>query len=272
LKLGISLVMNFSGVKTISEFMQFAYKKELSTIELVAEPPFCHISTLSQEARKRIKQEALDLGLDLTLHATFSDVNIAAYNNEVRFFSLKIMKECIDFSLEIGSEIVTIHPGEFGAAGHTFPEEISRNNSSSFKELATYAEDKEIIIGYENMPIFTWTQLEECYAPKPLSLLVNKINSKSLGITWDIGHSNTTEFSQIEFLNSFKSKLVNIHIHDNEGPREGWTDTHLEIGKGSIQWKSLLDEIKKTNFDGYYILELNNKSKIINSLEYLSQL
>jgi len=272
LKLGISLVMNFSGVKTISDFLQFAYEKELSIVELVAEPPFCHVSSLSPKARNGIKQEALDLGLELTIHATFSDVNIAAFNENIRLFSLKIMKECIDFSQEIGSEIVTIHPGELSAAGHTFPKEVINNNYSSFKELAIYAEDKEIVIGYENMPIFTWTQFEECYAPEPISQLINQINSKSLGITWDIGHSNTTEFSQIEFLNSFKSKLVNIHIHDNEGPREGWTDAHLEMGKGSIQWKSLLDEIKKTNFDGSYILELNNKSKINSSLEYLSQL
>ena len=54
--------MNFTGVKTISEFLQFAYKKELSIVELIAEPPFCHISSLSPKTRKGIKQEALDLG------------------------------------------------------------------------------------------------------------------------------------------------------------------------------------------------------------------
>ena len=182
------------------------------------------------------------------------------------------MKESIDFSQDIGSEIITIHPGEFSAAGHTFPKEVISNNYTSFKKLTNYAEDKDIIIGYENMPIFPWTQFEECYAPEHISLLVKKINSKSLGITWDIGHSNTTEFSQIDFLDFFKSKLVHIHIHDNAGPEKGWKDTHLEIGKGIIHWKLLLNEIKKTNFDGSYILELNNKSKIINSLEYLSQL
>jgi sugar phosphate isomerase/epimerase len=272
LKLGISLGLNFTDVATISEFLQFAHKKELSTVELVAEPPFCHVSSLSPDVRKNIKQEALDLGLELSIHATFSDVNIAAFNENIRLFSLKIMKDCIDFSQEIGSEFITIHPGDFSAAGHTFPKEVISNNYSSFKELATYAEDKEIIIGYENMPIFPWTQFEECYAPEPISLLVKKINSKSLGITWDIGHSNTTEFSQIDFLDFFKSKLVHIHIHDNAGPEKGWKDTHLGIGKGSIHWKSLLNEIKKTNFDGSYILELNNKSKINSSLEYLSQL
>jgi len=272
LKLGISLGLNFTDVTTVSEFLQFAYKKELSVVELVAEPPFCHVSSLSPEARNAIKQEALDLGLDLTLHATFSDVNIAAFNENIRLFSLKIMKECIDFSQDIGSEIVTIHPGELSAAGHTYPKEVKQNNYTSFKELATYAEDKEIKIGYENMPIFPWTQYEECFEPEPLSQIVNKINSKSLGITWDIGHSNTTKFSQLDFLDHFRSKLVHIHIHDNAGHVEGWKDTHLEIGKGNIQWKSLLSEIRKTNFDGFFILELNSKSTINNSLKYLSQL
>ncbi|MHA1171003.1 MAG: sugar phosphate isomerase/epimerase family protein [Candidatus Heimdallarchaeota archaeon] len=272
MKLGISLGLNFTDVATISEFLQFAHKKELSVVELIAEPPFCHISSLSPDARKNIKQEALNLGLELSIHATFSDVNIAAFNENIRLFSLKIMKDCIDFSQEIGSEIVTIHPGELSAAGHTYPKEVISNNYSSFKELATYVEYKEIKIGYENMPIFPWTQFEECYAPEPISLLVDKINSKSLGITWDIGHSNTTEFSQMDFLDLFKSKLVHIHIHDNAGPAKGWTDTHQEIGKGNIQWKALLSKIKKANFKGSYILELSNKSKINNSLEYISQL
>ncbi len=272
MKLGISLGLNFVDASNLSEFLQFAHKKELTVVELVAEPPFCHISSLSTDARKNIKQEALDLGLELSLHATFSDVNIAAFNENIRLFSLKIMKDCIDFSQEIDSRIVTIHPGELSAGGHTFPHIVIKNNFASFKELAIYAEDKDVVVGYENMPIFTWTQFEECYAPEPIGKIVKEINSESLGITWDIGHSNTTKFSSEDFLENFKSKLVNIHIHDNAGPIAGWKDTHLAIGKGSVQWKSLLEEIKKTNYSGSYILELHSKSQINESLEYLSTL
>ncbi|MBK5113638.1 MAG: sugar phosphate isomerase/epimerase [Candidatus Heimdallarchaeota archaeon] len=272
MKLGISLGLNFTGVASISEFLKFAHKKELSTVELVAEPPYCHISSFSIEEKKAIKNEAIDLGLELTLHATFSDVNIAAFNKTIRLFSLKIMKECIDFSQEIGSRVITIHPGELSAGGHTFPQVVIKNNFAAFEEIAEYVENKDVIVGYENMPIFTWTQFEECYAPELISQIVKEINSESLGITWDIGHSNTTKYSQLDFLDCFKSKLVHIHIHDNAGHIEGWKDTHLEIGKGTILWKSLLAEIKKTNYNGSYILEQNSKSSINNSLEYLSQL
>jgi sugar phosphate isomerase/epimerase len=272
LLLGISYGLNFKGIKTINEFLHFAHKKEVSAVELVAEPPYCIIDLISSVERKRIRKLASDLGLELSVHATFSDVNIAAYNDKIRLFSLSIMKDCIDFSQDIGSKIVTIHPGELNAGGHTFPEDVVNNSFNSFKELALYADEKDVIIGYENMPIFPWTQYKECFAPEPLSQVVNEINSKSLGITWDIGHSNTTEYPQTDFLKHFKSKLVHIHIHDNAGHISGWKDTHTVIGKGTIQWKSLLSEIKKINYEGIYVMELQDEAQIDESIEFLSQI
>ena len=44
------------------------------------------VSNPTIDERKAIKNEAKDLGLELTLHATFSDVNIAAYNETIRLF------------------------------------------------------------------------------------------------------------------------------------------------------------------------------------------
>jgi len=272
LKFGISFGLNFKGIKTINDFLHFAHKKELSNVELVAEPPYCIIDNISARERKKIKQLAIDLGLELSVHATFSDINIAAYNEKIRLFSLDIVKDCIDFSYDTNSKIVTVHPGELSAGGHSFPEDVVRNNFNSFKELALYADEREVIIGYENMPIFPWTQYKECFEPEALSKVVNEINLRSLGITWDIGHSNTTEFPQTDFLEYFKSKLIHIHIHDNVGYVKGWKDTHLAVGKGNIQWKSLLSTIKEINFQGAYILELDTKSKIDNSIEFLSQI
>ncbi len=272
MKLGISFGLNFKGIKTINDFLQFAHKKELSAVELVAEPPYCIIETIFSEEREKIKLLALDLGLELSVHATFSDINIAAFNDNIRLFSLDIMKDCIDFSHDLGSKIVTIHPGELSAGGHTFPEIVVENSFNSFKELAHYTEEKDVTIGYENMPIFPWTQYKECFAPEPISQVINEINSKSLGITWDIGHSNTTKFPQSDFLKYFRSKLIHIHIHDNNGHISGWKDTHTPIGKGTIQWKTLLSEIKKSHYNGLYIMELDSENQINESLEFLSQL
>lgn len=272
MKFGVSYGLNFEGIDTINDFLQYSHEKEMSTVELVAEPPFCSVNSISVDERKKIKQKAKDFGLELSVHATFSDVNIAAFNDKIRLYSLEIVKESIDFSYDIDSKIVTVHPGELSAGGHAFPDVVVKNSYNSFVELAHYAEEKNVVIGYENMPIFPWTQYEDCYAPEPLSNVVNTINSKALGITWDIGHSNTTKFPQTDFLKHFKSKLVHIHIHDNNGNVTGWKDTHMSIGEGTIQWKTLLSELKKTNYNGSYIMELNTKSKIDKSIEYLSNI
>ncbi len=272
MKLGISFTMGFKGINTISDFLAFAYKKELAGVELVAEPPFCFIDNMNDKDVQDIKKQAANFGLELSLHATFSDVNISAYNPNVRNYFLNLMKQNIDFSQKIGSEIVTIHPGELSAAGASFPDDVKRLNFESFQFLAKYAEKKFVKIGYENMPIMTWSQMEESYTPILIQSIVDKINSKSLGITWDVGHSKTTEFSMEGFANSFKGNLVHVHIHDNTGPGKGWVDKHLEIGKGTIDWSNLLGLIKKLDYRGVLIMELDNCSKIENSLEYLKNL
>ena len=272
MKIGVSFLLNFQEKKSISEFLKQAVKRELSVVEIVAEPPHCFLDDIDSTERENIRKYAQKHQLELTVHGSFSDLNIGAYNTNVRNFCLEQLKLSILFAKDIGATVVTIHPAEFGAIGHTYPETIKKNNLESIKELTLFAAEYDIKIGYENMPIFTWNQLTESYDPKEIRNIIDTINLSNLGITWDIGHSNTTKMSMSEFYNQFKDHLIHIHLHDNTGPNDGWSDTHLEVGTGTTNWQELFAYLTEMNFQGTLVFELNSWEKIDNSLAYLKNI
>ena len=270
LKIGASFVLGFLGLSKVEDFIQFAYRKELVVVELVAEPPLCFVDDFSKQNRKLISKLASDLQIELTLHATFSDTNIAALNLNVREANNLIVKKSIQFAFDIEARIVTVHPGTPGAGGISHPESVKRNNRDSIIELTQFASKKQIKLGYENFPIMPWNLFEESYSPDHIRRFIEEINLPNLGITWDLGHSNTTDFSLINFYKNFKNHLIHLHFHDNDGPIDGWADKHAPVGSGNINWGELIKLLKQINYSKTCILELNTVEKIEQSLDYLS--
>lgn len=271
MKIGTSFVLNFSESISITEFIKKSHERGLKVVELVAEPPHCHIDSINETTRTEIKKFAEELDIELTVHSIFSDINIAAVNENACNFALQESKKSIDFARDIGSKIVTIHPGTLGAIGASYPKITRERNFKSIKELTKYASTRDVIVGLENMPIMPINQLEDAISPHNILKIVKTIDSANLRITWDVGHSHTTQYSFEEFFNSFKDHVVHFHLHDNHGPVEGWCDTHLEVGKGTINWKSFCEQVTSLDSDITMVFELDNWEKIDNSFELLSK-
>jgi len=77
--------------------------------------------------------------------------------------------------------------------------------------------------------------------------LIEAIGSKSFGVIFDTGHL----FVQKEMLPVAAEKLGEhiflVHLADNDGV----TDNHWTPGKGSVEWESVLQALKKINYAGY---------------------
>lgn len=269
MRFGASLSINFK-VKSISAFLETTAKKNLNAVELVIEPPHCFIDALDEQKKKAIKSKAADLGLELSIHATFADINPGSLNPNVREFALKEIKKCIRLASELEAKIVTVHPGDLGATGITFPEKVKKQIIKSLGELAKYGEALEVKVGLENMPICPWVQLEDIYTPEGIRFFVETVNSPTLGITWDIGHSHTTNIPLEEFFEAFSDHLWHIHLNDNLGLIDGWRDTHLSLGQGSINWVSVFQKLQKINYQDLLIFELHSWEMIDNSIDFVS--
>ena len=64
------------------------------------------------------------------------------------------------------------------------------------------------------------------YEKKAINYL---LESKVFGVTWDIGHSNSVQNIDEEFIISHEAKLKHFHIHDSLGEKD-----HMVLGTGEI--------------------------------------
>ncbi len=72
-----------------------------------------------------------------------------------------------------------------------------------------------------------------------------------LGFHLDIGHFHLNQRQPADFIRHFASRLVHVHLHDNDGSR----DQHLPPGIGTIDWDETLTALKEC-YDDTVTLEV----------------
>lgn len=189
-----------------------------------------------------------------SLHALFSDVNIASLDERERKNSLKLIKKSIEFCSEIKGEITIIHPCSTEMFGDAQSYLTAKNRAEdSLCTLAAFAERLGIRLAVENLPnIGGWsfgTKMSE------LSKLISKINNPHLGLCLDTGHS----FVGRENVNLSKDvfecgkNLIALHIQDTDGKK----DRHWLPGQGIINWAQFMKDLISIDYKGVLTLEVS---------------
>ena len=191
-----------------------------------------------------------------TIHAPFLDVNIASLSTKSRKISIEQVKDSINLANEIDAGVVVVHPGLLPFLLKEMPEKIYPVANQSIKELGEYSRDFGVNTTIENMPNF------ESMIYQNMTKLNEILVEFDMGMTLDIGHAHHSKIPENEM---YFDSIKHIHIHDNMGD----DDTHLALGEGNIQFKEIIDTFEEKNYDGIYMIEVNNKDSIKKSLEYL---
>ena len=174
LKIGAAFSLGFFGISKVEEFIQFAYQKELEVVELVAEPPYCFVDDFSKQRRTEISKLAQDLQIELTIHATFSDINMAALNHNVREANNHIVKKSIQFAADINAKMKEAANGALkGILEYTDDAIVSSDivgnpHSSIFSGIWTKA------IG-NHISVMSWYDNEWGYSNRLAELIVKKL-------------------------------------------------------------------------------------------------
>jgi len=200
-------------------------------VEIVSEWP--HF--LSKENFPFFKETLESVGLDVTVHAPFSDLNIASFNGKIREVSLRILEETIKLASELEAKAVTVHPGHCSPVSRKYQVEYLEIHRKSLRTLSEFSEEYGVPVGVENMPRFP---ILDAQTPERLALLVEDVD---VGITFDVGHLNTTGGDFESFLRLFRGRIVAVHMHDNHGR----SDEHLTPGEGTVPWREILGKLPK---------------------------
>ncbi|MBI5148249.1 sugar phosphate isomerase/epimerase [Candidatus Pacearchaeota archaeon] len=102
---------------------------------------------------------------------------------------------------------------------------------------------------------------------KNISLILNGV--QGLYFHLDVGHANLFKKKITDFIKKFHKKIRHVHLHDNHGEK----DEHFPIGKGDINFKKVINELRKY-YNGTITLEIfsENKKLILNSKKKLRKL
>ncbi len=234
------------NVKQLEELTNVGF----SGWEVIAEGP----QKLNKDLISLMEYAESSYGLGISVHAPFSDLNIASLNAPIWQETLRQIEAVIE-GLADYAHIFVIHPGYVSSLATFCPEKALDKNKQALIRLAQYAQECQVTATVENM-------VNEDFLLGRFPHEIEEMRPDGLGFTFDVGHANTADV-----IDSFlKLKIDHVHLHDNNG----LSDEHLPLGVGNINWKQTMQAFRR--YKGIFVLEARTLDEGIQSLNYLKHI
>ena len=244
MKLGL---MSLMSTQNIIDDIKFAIENNFNAFEMGLD--WEQNWDLKPKTLDSIKKLSKENDIHLNVHSAYFLATSAIYPT-VRETVIKILKSNIAMAKKVGSRHITVHPG--------YKESIIKEKNyealiKTLKEVVKFGKKFDVNIGLENHANLQ----SPCFYVNDLLKIINSV--EGLKITLDVGHVNLTGMSFPEYYGKIKDFVNDVHVHDNDGT----SDQHKCIGEGNIDFRPILKELKKNNYDGPFILEIFNYEKLI---------
>ena len=250
MKLGVStLAINNEMLSQNLEFLESLKDLDVEYIEILNEFPndIIDVDLLNS------------LDFNFTIHSPIIDLNIASLSKAIQKTSINEIAKSIDIANKMDSDIVVVHPGSIPFLARPYEDKVLAKCRESIVICQNYAIDFGVNLAIENMPNIEGFLYQD----------IKKLNDLLVGLdmymTLDVGHAATTGFLENEM---YFDSVKHIHLSDNNYDN----DMHYSLGEGSIDFKTVMDIFEKNNFDGVYVIEVNDKKSIIKSIDFLKNM
>ena len=253
--------------------LKFAAENGFDAFEVNLYFPAVDLDNWNWNEIEALKKISRDEEIEISVHAVFYDLNMAAFLKGIREESVRYINKSIDFCHELGGEVVTVHPGKFtyeiepGATPDTDPLMKIQwdHNIESLKRINAYAESKSITLCLENLG---WNDVAQSFEDM---LRIRDEVSETLQFTLDLGHARIKfEGGVEEGFRVLGDNIRHIHLSDNYGEE----DDHLPIGEGDTDFSNIFHLLN--DFPHIITLEILSPGPdpvpIVNSLAYLRTL
>lgn len=216
-------------------------------IELAMDPPQAHHSTL-REQKQPIRKLLQDKGLGLVCHLpTF--VHTADLTEGIRRASLAEVEGALETAAQLGAEKVVCHPSYIGGLAVFILEQAKSLAMEAFDRIARRAAELDLMVCVENMFPKSAAYME----PEDFEPVFQQF--PHFRWVFDVGHAhlNDTAKDRIHrFCRCYGDRLEHVHISDNRGR----IDDHLPVGRGTVNFNTLADELCRLDYDGTFTLEI----------------
>jgi sugar phosphate isomerase/epimerase len=254
----MSMKMSFSAYKLVNTPFEWAYNLEgmgFQGWEIVSEGK----QKLTSESLPPIRDIINSTGLEISVHGPFSDLNCASLNDAIWNETIKQIDQCVELCADF-SDVVVVHPGILSPLGNQLPDKAWERNVEALRAVCDHAKDYRVTICLENM-----INMEKllCRTPSEIFGMVEAVDRENIGMTFDIGHSNTMR-NVPDFLKE-KAKFTHVHVHDNHGVK----DEHLEVGTGTVDWDRALSALR--DYKGIAVVEARSLEEGGRSLKFIKE-
>jgi len=263
LKVKLGLPSNLFANLSLEESIERIAELRPEALEIVLDKPHLTPTDVLKPALKHRLKDAVSIlnpEVEKSFHAPFQGVNLSAWGKR-RLQSLKVLRESLHLAAELDGRVVVTHPGWASKILHFLPftrslalNQALRLLKASLKVLRAEAENLGVKLALENV--------HGSLSPFKLPGDVGKIGETQ--VTLDFGHAyiearrlgfkagEAERWLAGEVENHLKGKVTHVHLHDSQGLR----DSHLPPGEGEIDFKPLVEALKRIDFEGQVILEV----------------
>jgi sugar phosphate isomerase/epimerase len=244
----------------LRDFTEFADRNGFQVIELTTMPLMSAkvLAEISTDIKKTISRFC-----KVTYHLPIHEINICALQQGIRREAIEETKRHIDICEKVGIYNVVMHPGTFDAMPKWYAimgDRVRMIAEKSVLEIYAYCKDRSIQLSLENLhrnePLFN--------RPEEFQTFMDK----GLGLVLDTVHAFVSTVDPTDFIKRFPNNITEIHLTDGI---EADPVTHYAIGQGQVDCLAVLEELKKINFEGPIIIEVESKKDLISSKMYLQE-
>lgn len=182
-------------------------------------------------AVRRLGDELAERGIEVTIHAPIFDLNPGSLDAVVRKHTRRCWERAIGVAGALGARQINFHTGYMPLLPpSTFPGWLALS-LEVWERMVELAADAGMTLLLENM-----------FEPTPRVLLDlrDQLDARHVGFTLDVAHTHV--YGTVDpdaWWPALAGEIREIHIHDTDG----FSDDHLPLGEGALDWKRTFESI-----------------------------
>lgn len=237
----------------IREVLPWFSRFGFTNLEICSFP--AHLDFHDPEQVREAGHHIRDAGLRaFSFHAPFDEsIDISSWDEAVRTRSVDELRLACDAARNLGTKYIVLHPGPEKERNLPPHERYPKMQlaAASLNAVANHCTELNLTLLLENMlPHLMFGHIAD------MMYLLGAIESKNVGTCLDTGHAFLSgDLPRVA--NKLSGHLRMIHANDNCGK---WDD-HFPPGDGDIEWRPLLQQLSRLNFDGTFVLELSGNGE-----------
>ena len=255
-----NLLISSSAKKTIRESVLLAM--ELNTgIEISRIPFYGNKNATVKDVVEVLKKDLDGFDNRITLHAMFSDLNVAGQDPLLREICEIRNRQSLEVGKALGVDTILFHTGNKGTRHYGSQEKFKERFVSYWKEFIKEFEGTGITVVIEN--VFEESQ-NYCYD------LFKEINSPNLKLALDVGHVNLYAHNTnvLDWIKLYGEDLYHMHLHNNFRTN----DDHSNFENGTLDFNEILTTIKEANINPSFVLEMYKEEDVRKSIEFFKKI